>query len=335
MKAWRVEAIGDPAGLRLADVPLPEPAADEYLVKVEAAGLNFLDTLLVEGRYQVRPALPFTPGMEVVGTVVGEPEAGLRVAAATPSGRFGGFAEYALVPRAEAVVLESDVPPGVALALRGNYPTALYALRHAGRLAADETLLVHAGAGGVGSAAVQLGKAMGARVIATAGSDSKRELCRALGADAVVDYGDAGWVDAVRALAPRGVDLVFDPVGGEVGVQSARCLGFGARLLVVGFAGGTLTQLPANRLLLANASAIGVLWGEVRKREPALASRLAQEIRDWWREGRLRPLEATAFDFARLPEALAALAQRRTCGKAILTMSPMSPTERAGSNSLA
>ncbi|MFS2053498.1 zinc-binding dehydrogenase [Variovorax sp. CT11-76] len=187
----------------------------------------------------------------------------------------------------------------------------------------------------MGSAAVQLGKAMGARVIATAGSDSKRELCRALGADAVVDYGDAGWVDAVRALAPRGVDLVFDPVGGEVGAQSARCLGFGARLLVVGFAGGTLTQLPANRLLLANASAIGVLWGEVRKREPALASRLAQEIRDWWREGRLHPLEATAFDFARLPEALAALAQRRTCGKAILAMSPMSPTERAGSNSLA
>lgn len=326
MRAWRVEEIGDPGRMRLAEVPMPVPAADQYLVKVEAAGLNFLDTLAIKGRYQAQPALPFTPGIEVVGTIVGGQgaaglRAGTRVASATPPGRFGGFAEYALVPRAEAVAVAPDVPPGAAMALRGNYPTSLYALRHAGRLAAGETLLVHAGAGGVGSAAVQLGRQMGARVIATAGSAAKLDACRALGAHEAIDYTDATWVHALRELAPRGVDVVFDPVGGEIGAQSARCLAFGARLLVIGFASGSLTQLPANRLLLANASAIGVLWGEVRKREPGLAAQLAGEIHAWYREGRLRPLDASAFDFEAAPAALEALERRRTSGKAILILS--------------
>jgi len=326
MKAWRVEDIGDPGRLRLVDLPMPVPAADQYLVKVEAAGLNFLDTLVVKGQYQTKPALPFTPGVEVVGTIVGRREGGAdaglpdgaRVACATPVGCFGGFAEYALVPRAEAVALSADVPPGAALALRGNYPTSLYALRHAGRLAAGETLLVHAGAGGVGSAAVQLGKLLGARVIATAGGAAKLDACRAIGADEVVDYKNPKWVDEVRALAPKGVDVVFDPVGGDIGTQSVRCLAFGARLLIIGFAGGTLTQLPANRLLLANASAVGVLWGEVRKRDLAFAARLTDDIHAWYREGRLRPLDASTFAFADAPAALEALEQRRTSGKAIL-----------------
>jgi NADPH2:quinone reductase len=320
MKAWRVEALSDPGQMRLAELPVPTPADDQYLVKVEAAGLNFLDTLAIKGQYQTKPALPFTPGVEVVGTIVDGEGAGTRVACATPVGKFGGFAEYALVPRAEAMPIAPDVPPGAALALRGNYPTSLYALRHAGRLQAGETLLVHAGAGGVGSAAVQLGKLMGARVIATAGSAAKRDACAALGADETLDYTDAKWVDEVRKLAPQGVDVVYDPVGGDIGAQSVRCLAFGARLLVVGFAGGTLTQLPANRLLLANASAVGVLWGEVRKREPGLARQLGEEIQDWYRQGRLRPLEASVFDFDDAPAALAALERRQTSGKAILLM---------------
>jgi NADPH2:quinone reductase len=329
MRAWRVEEISDPGRMRLADLPMPVPEADQYLVKVEAAGLNFLDTLMLKGQYQAKPALPFTPGVEVVGTIVGGGAGGLpegtRIASAMPAGKFGGFAEYAVVPRTEAVALAADISPGAALALRGNYPTSLYALRHAGRLAAGETLLVHAGAGGVGSAAVQLGKLLGARVIATAGSAAKREACRALGADETIDYTDPGWVAAVRKLVPQGVDVVYDPVGGEIGAQSLRCLAFGARLLVIGFAGGGLTQLPANRLLLANASAIGVAWGEVRKREPALAARLAEEIHAWYREGRLRPLDATVFPFEEAPAALQALARRRTAGKAILTLNTTTP----------
>jgi NADPH2:quinone reductase len=329
MKAWRVEEISDPGRMHLVELPVPSPAADQYLVKVEAAGLNFLDTLAIKGQYQTKPALPFTPGVEVVGTIVAGAglgdaaglAAGTRVACATPVGRFGGFAEYAVVPRSEAVALAADVPPGAALALRGNYPTSLYALRHAGRLAAGETLLVHAGAGGVGSAAVQLGKVMGARVIATAGSAAKLDACRALGADEAIDYTDPKWVDEVRKLAPQGVDVIYDPVGGEIGAQSVRCLAFGARLLVIGFAGGALTQLPANRLLLANASAIGVLWGEVRKRDPGLAARLTDDIYGLYREGRLRPLDVSPFDFADAPAALVALERRQTSGKAILILS--------------
>lgn len=320
MRAWRVEALSDPGQMRLRELPMPVPADDQCLIKVEAAGLNFLDTLVVKGQYQTKPALPFTPGVEVVGTIAEGEGAGTRVACATTAGTFGGFAEYALVSRAEAMPIAVAVPPGAALALRGNYPTSLYALRHAGRLQAGETLLVHAGAGGVGSAAVQLGKLLGARVIATSGSASKRAACLALGADAAVDYTNPQWVDEVRKLAPHGVDVVYDPVGGEIGAQSVRCLAFGARLLVVGFAGGTLTQLPANRLLLANASAVGVLWGEVRERDPGLARQLGDEIQGLYLQGHLRPLEASVFDFDDAPAALAALERRQTSGKAILLL---------------
>ena len=323
MKAWLVEAISDPPQMRLADVPMPEPSADHYLVKVEATGLNFLDTLVVKGKYQAKPALPFSPGVEVVGSIVapadGPLPVGTRVAGALPSGRFGGFAEYALVSKADAVALEASIPAGAALAMRGNYPTSLYSLREAGRLAAGETLLVHAGAGGVGSAAIQIGKVMGARVIATAGSADKLQRCREMGADEALDYSTPAWVDAVRQLAPKGVDVVYDPVGGEFGINSLRCLAFGARYLVIGFASGGLTALPANRLLLANASAIGVLWGEVRRRDPALSARLTEEIFGWYREGRFAELPGSPFPFEQAPAAVAALETRKTVGKVVLT----------------
>ncbi|MDB5818201.1 MAG: alcohol dehydrogenase [Rhizobacter sp.] len=317
MKAWRVETITVAGELHLRDVPLPVPVGDQVLVKVEVAGLNFLDTLVVKGQYQAKPALPFTPGVEVVGAIASGPRAGERVACST---KFGGFAEYVAVAESDVVPLAAGFPAGAALALRGNYPTSLYALRESGHLQAGETLLVHAGAGGVGSAAVQLGKLLGARVIATASSAVKLAACRELGADEVVDYSDSGWVDKVKQMAPEGVDMVYDPVGGEIGTQSLRCLAFNARYLIVGFAGGTLTQLAANRLLLRNASAIGVLWGAVRNREPLLASRLTEEIYGWNREGRLTPLAPSEFAFAQAPEALLALEGRRTAGKVLLVL---------------
>lgn len=313
MQAWRVEEISEAGTLVQRQIDMPVPAADQYLLKVEAAGVAFGDTLIVRGKYQVKPPLPFTPGSDVVGRIVGGDVDGQRVASSTS--RQGGFAEYVLVPKSEIVAIGEDTPAGVALALRSNFPTSLYALRHAGRLQAGETLLVHAAAGGVGSAALLLGKRAGARVIATAGGAEKLQRCRELGADAVVDYRADDWVDAVRALAPQGVDVVYDPVGGETGAQSLRVLAFGARYLVIGFAGGTLTRLPANRLLLHNASAVGVLWGEMRKRDPALSAALTAEIYGAFRDGSLRPPPGRGYAFDQLPQALAALEGRATVGK--------------------
>ncbi len=334
MQAWRVEQITEPATLVRREIERPVSAPDQYLVKVEAAGVAFGDTLIVRGQYQVKPPLPFTPGSDVVGRIVGGERDGQgdgqhdgqhdgqgdgqRVASSTA--RQGGFAEYALVPRSEVVAIGDDTPAGAALALRSNFPTSLYALRHAAKLQRGETLLVHAAAGGVGSAALLLGKRIGARVIATAGGPDKAQVCRELGADDVVDYLDGDWVTAVRALAPHGVDVVYDPVGGDTGAQSLRVLGFGARYLVIGFAGGALTQLPANRLLLHNASAVGVLWGEVRKREPALSAALTAEIYDAFRDGTLRPPAGRGYAFDELPQALAALQGRGTVGKVWIEM---------------
>ena len=316
MRAWRVEEITDAGAMVRRQIPVPEPDAEQYLVRVEASGLAFGDTLIVRGKYQVKPALPFTPGSELVGTIVagddGPLPAGTRIAS---SSRQGAFAEYTVVPRSEAVALPEGLEPGAALALRSNYPTSLYALREVARLQPGETLLVHAGAGGVGSAAVALGRWLGARVIATAGGAAKLAACRVVGADAVVDYNDSDWAAAVKQLAPQGVDVVYDPVGGEVGVQSLRCLAYGARYLVIGFAGGTLTALPANRLLLHNATAHGVLWGEVRKRDLALSARLTREVYEAFDQGRLALLPGRGYDFDQAPEALAALEGRNSVGK--------------------
>lgn len=320
MKAWLVETITEAGTMRLADVPTPVPAAEEYLIAVEASGLNFLDTLVIRGQYQTKPPLPFVPGVEVVGRIVsGGPRAGsllpgTRVAAPV---RFGGYAQFAVADGAQAVPIGDAMPAAAGMALRGNYPTSYYALRDAGRLKPGETLLVHAGAGGVGSAAVQLGKMMGATVIATAGGPEKVAACLALGADHAIDYRE-DWVAAVRAIAPHGIDVIFDPVGGDVGAQSLRVLAWAARYLVIGFAGGALTSLPANRLLLHNASAIGVLWGAVRSREPALADALTEILYRAYADGRLRPLDAHAFAFEEAATAVEALRSRRTTGKAIL-----------------
>lgn len=316
MRAWRVERITEAGELVERRIPVPQPASDQYLVQVEASGLAFGDTLIVRGKYQVKPPLPFTPGSEVLGTIVagegGPLPVGTRVAS---SSRQGGFAQYALVQRAEAVPVDAQMPVGTALALRSNFPTSLYALREVGRLRKGETLLVHAGAGGVGSAAVTLGKWMGARVIATAGGPDKVRACRSVGADEAIDYRDGQWVDAVKQLAPGGVDAVYDPVGGDTGAQSLRCIGYGARYLVIGFTGGVLTQLPANRLLLHNATAHGVLWGEVRKRDPALATRLTRDVYEAYAGGQLRLLPGRGYPFAQAREALAALERRASTGK--------------------
>ncbi|HET8996164.1 MAG TPA: NADPH:quinone oxidoreductase family protein [Acetobacteraceae bacterium] len=322
MKAWRVEQITESGDMHLADLPTPQPGAGQYLVRVEAAGVNFLDTLMIRGRYQKKPPLPFTPGVECAGTILAAGEGcklapGRRVLGSVEG---GGFAECALMPARAALEVPEGMAAAEALTLLGvNYPTSYYALHDRAGLRAGETVLVHAAAGGVGSAAVQLAKAAGARVIATAGSAEKLEVCRRLGADEALSYAEGDWVEAVRGLTGgRGVDVIYDPVGGEVGEQSLRVLAWRGRYLVIGFAAGGIPKLPANRLLLMNAAALGVFWGEVLNREPATAEAVRAALVSLYRRGAVPPLIGGRYTLAEAPAALAALAGRATVGKLVL-----------------
>ena len=318
MQAWIVEQLG---AMALGTQPEPIAGAGQYVVRVDAAGVNFSDILMVQGKYQRKPPLPFTPGVEIAGTILtaGGNTAmpvGHRVFANLPSGAFG---EQALVPATAAQAIPDDVPSGAALVLLGiNYPTSYHALHNRAGIRAGETVLIHAAAGGVGSAAVQIAVAAGCRVIATAGSDEKRDTCRTLGAELVIDYAQKDWVDTLRASFPDGVDVIYDPVGGVVGEQSLRALAWRGRYLVVGFAGGPITALAANRLLLKETTALGVFWGETRTREPETAERVARDILDLYRAKKLDPLIGGRFPLDRAHEALDLLAARRTVGKILI-----------------
>jgi NADPH2:quinone reductase len=321
MRAWVVESLTAAGAMALRDIPMPRSTGDACLLRVEAAGVNFLDTLMIRGQYQVKPKLPFTPGIEVVGTVV-EPgpdspyAAGERIAAMV---EFGGYADYAVVPR----LASERVPEGMsvrdAAGLPIVYPTAFLALRQRAALQAGETVLIHAGAGGVGSAAIQLAKHWGARVIATAGGAAKVALCLDLGADAAIDYRAEPLADAVRReTGGRGVEVVIDPVGGEVTRESLRCLAWGGRLVIVGFAGGSIPELPANRLLLKNASALGVYWGAYAKHHPEIVAQVFRDIFALHRDGTIRPLVRDVFPLEQAERALEAMAARETVGKVVL-----------------
>ena len=326
MKAWTVTEHGGPDRLAFGEVPQPEPAAGELLVRVQAAGLNFLDTLMIEGRYQVKPPLPFTPGVELAGTVLTAAkddspfQPGDRVAAMV---RWGAFAEVAAVPAVNALAIPPNTDAAAALPLITVYPTALHGLVGRAGLKAGETLLVLAGAGGVGLAAIQIGRALGARVLATAGSEDKRAVCRDHGAEAAFDYRSPDWIDAVKAATGgRGVDVIFDPVGGDITAGALRCMGWGCRLLVVGFAGGDIPAVPANRLLLREASAMGVYWGGLRASDPATAAATLQEVMAMAASKRIAPVISRVYEAAALPQALSDLAERRTVGKVAIRMGP-------------
>jgi NADPH2:quinone reductase len=321
LRAWLVEKITPDGEVRLADVPMPQPKGDEALIRVEAAGLNFLDTLVLRGQYQVKPPLPFSPGVEVAGTVTATgPDSpykiGDRIAASCD---FGGFAEFAIARRFGSQLLPAAMPPRDGVAMLTIYPTAHLALRNRARMKAGDKVLVTAGAGGVGSATIHLAKHWGATVIAAAGGADKVAVCKELGADHVIDYTVERIVDAVRRIAGTdGVDIAVDSVGGSVAVDCLRCLAWEGRLMIVGFAGGSVADLPSNRLLLKNAQAMGVYFGEHRKRDPALADAIFVELFDLYRAGAFRPLVRNRFKFDEAPAALAALASRRSVGKVVI-----------------
>ena len=324
MRAWQVKELGEPKDvLKLEEVEDPEPGPGEVVVEVEAAGLNFFDVLLCRGEYQEHPELPFTPGAEVSGTIaeVGDGvdlERGTRVIAAPPLPK-GGVAEKVAAPAAGAVFpVSNEMPPRAAAAMHLVYQTAYFGLHRRASLKEGETVLVHAGAGGVGSAAIQLANAAGARVISTAGGARKVEICRDLGAEVAVDYEEESFVDAVKeATGGRGADVIFDPVGGDVFDLSRKCIAFEGRIVVVGFTSGRIADAPTNHALVKNYSVVGLHWGLYNEVMPELVAETHEALFELYKDGNIDPLIFEAFPFEEVPDALELLESRKTYGKLV------------------
>ena len=325
MSAWRVARHGDPAEVLAIrdDVAVPEPAADQVRIRVGAAALNFGDDLLCRGQYQLRPELPFTPGLEVAGEVVAAgAQAGIAPGTrvmGVPALPHGGLAEQCLADARNCYAIPDSLPDVDAAAMLIPYQTSHVALHRRGGLRAGETLLVHAGAGGVGSAAIQLGKAAGARVIATAGGPEKVALCESLGADVGIDYTAEDFAKRVREeTGGRGADVIYDPVGGDVFDRSRKCIAWEGRILVVGFAGGRVAEAPTNQVLFRNYSVVGVYMGEYSHRDRPFLDAVHDEILALHASGQVRPLIDSVREFADVPPAVGALAGRRTTGKVVV-----------------
>lgn len=324
MRAWQVHELGDPKeALKLEEVEDPEPGPGEVTVEVEAASLNFFDILLCQGKYQERPPLPFTPGGEVSGTVVEVGDGvdlavGTRVISTPPLPK-GGFAEKVVAPVEGSVFPIPDwIPYEAAAALHIVYQTAHVGLHRRASLREGETVLVHAGAGGVGSAAIQVARAAGARVISTAGGPEKVEICRKLGAEVAVDYREENFVDAVKeATEGRGADVILDPVGGDVFDLSRRCVAFEGRIIIIGFTSGRIAEAPTNHLLVKNYSVLGLHWGLYNKIMPEIVAETHEALVRLYEEGEIDPLIFKTIPFEEVPEALELLGSRKTYGKLV------------------
>lgn len=322
MKAIQCVEWGGPDKLVLAELPPPEPRAGEVRIRIAAAGVNFPDALIVQKKYQLQPPLPFTPGTEVAGTIdsvgegVNQLKPGDRVIAFVG---IGGFAEFVCTPAALAVPIPPGVENDVAAAFTLTYATSHHALFDRGQLKAGETLLVLGAGGGVGLAAVELGKIAGARVIAAASTDEKLAAAREHGADEVINYSTTDLREAMKSVtAGKGADVIYDPVGGPLTEAALRSIAWRGRLLVVGFAQGEIPQIAANLLLLKGASAVGVFWGEFAKREPGRNRAMLTELFTWLGERKLRPHVSRAYPLAEAPQALEALLARKAVGKLVL-----------------
>lgn len=287
MRAWHVHRNGEPGEvMRLEETDRPVPGDGQVLLKVRAANVNFPDALLCRGQYQVTPPLPFTPGVEICG----ETEDGRRVIA-NPALPYGGFAEYALADAAALLPAPDTLDDAQAAALHIGYQTGWFGLHRRARLQAGETLLVHAAAGGVGSAAVQLGKAAGARVIGVVGGPGKAGTARRLGCDLVVDRREDDVVAAVKeATGGRGADVVYDPVGGDAYAKSAKCVAFEGRILVVGFASGTVPAPALNHALVKNYSIVGLHWGLYNTKDPKAVRACHEALTELAAKGAVTPL---------------------------------------------
>ncbi|WP_426569899.1 NADPH:quinone oxidoreductase family protein [Streptomyces canus] len=303
MQAWQVHENGEPSEvMRLREVERPTPGDGQVLLRVRAANINFPDVLMCRGHYQVRPPLPFTPGVEICG----ETEDGRRVIA-NPALPYGGFAEYAVADAAALLPAPGSLDDAEAAALHIGYQTGWFGLHRRARLEAGETLLVHAAAGGVGSAAVQLGKAAGATVIGVVGGADKAAVARELGCDVVIDRRGEDVVAAVKdATGGRGADVIYDPVGGEAYTQSAKVVAFEGRIVVVGFASGTIPNPGLNHALVKNYSILGLHWGLYNTKNPKLVQHCHEQLTELAARGAVKPLVSE-----RVPLAEAAAAVQR------------------------
>jgi NADPH:quinone reductase len=322
MKALLCKAWGGPDTLVLEELPSPRPAAGEVVIDVKAAGVNFPDVLIIQNKYQLKPPLPFAPGAELAGVIK---EVGADVTGFKPGDRviamtmYGAFAEECIARVDQLIRMPAGLDFATAAAFTLTYGTSWHALKDRGQLRAGETLLVLGAAGGVGLAAIEIGKVLGARVIAAASSPEKLAVCRAHGADETIDYAAEDMRARIKAIAgDKGVDVVYDPVGGQYAEPAVRSTAWRGRYLVVGFANGEIPRIPLNLLLLKGCSLVGVYWGDWTRREPEAAAAGMEELLGWLAASKLKPHLAGRYPLARAAEAIAALASRKVAGKLVV-----------------
>ena len=322
MHAWLCTEPTGVEALKWTELPTPAPGPGEVLIKIEASSLNFPDLLIVQNKYQMKPALPFVPGSEYAGVVeavgpgVTHLSPGQSVACLSGT---GGFGTHTLAPAALCMPLPKGFPAVDAAAFIMIYATSWHALVDRAMLKEGETVLVLGAAGGVGTAAIQIAKAMGAKVIAAASTDEKCALCQSLGADATINYSTQDLRDAIKqATGGKGLDVIYDPVGGDFAEAAFRSIAWRGRYLVVGFASGPIPALPLNLPLLKGASIVGVFWGEFAKREPKANAAMMAQLASWYAQGRIKPVIDRAMPMAELPAAFARMGSRAVQGKLVL-----------------
>ncbi|MBI3403746.1 MAG: NADPH:quinone oxidoreductase family protein [Acidobacteria bacterium] len=324
MKAVLCKSYGPPESLVFEDVVSPAPGPGEVVVSVKAASVNFPDVLIIQNKYQVKPPLPFSPGSELSGIVksIGDGVVNVNVGDAVMGCTgYGAFAEEikATADRFFPIPHGMDFPTAASFVL--TYGTSDHALRDRGQLQSGETLLVLGAAGGVGIAAIEIGKILGARVVACASSDDKLAVCRAHGADETINYATDDLRGRITQLtAGQGVDVVYDPVGGAYAEPALRAVRWRGRFLVIGFAAGEIPKMPLNLPLIKGSSIVGVYWGDFSRREPARVAESMRQLAQWWAGGRLKPHISATFPLARAADALTLMANRQVKGKVVLTV---------------
>ncbi len=320
MKALLCKEWGPPESLTVEEVDTPEPGPGQVRVRVHAASVNFPDVLIVQNKYQFKPELPFSPGSDIAGVVTAAGEG----AAFKPGDRvmgslgWGGFAEEAVGDASRLSPLPDGVDYDIAAAFPMVYGTSYHAVIDRGELKAGQTMLVLGAAGGVGLAAVEIGKALGARVIAAASSDEKLQVCKAHGADDLINYAEGDFRAKLKEICPDGPDVIYDPVGGELTEQSFRSIGWRGRHLVVGFAAGDIPRIPINLMLLKGASMVGVFWGAAVKKEPKAFRSDMDALFRWLKEGRIKPEISARYPLSQAAKAISDLENRRAVGKIVV-----------------